>query len=136
MTKIDFQNSEKYFPRPKKIGKTNFGKVNRNSKIHILFFSGISDEPWDLDPHLVTCSERMFVYIDIWSALLPNRNIIEFSWIFLFFQNLKIKFLHDKIIFFGLDFFLVKIWSCRFQIWPLEHKTPKITGISWGNARK
>ena len=37
---------------------------------------------------------------------------------------------------FWSGFFSVKIWLCRFQIWPLEHKTLKITGISRGNVQK
>ena len=32
-------------------------EVSQNQfRVHILFPPGISDEPWDLDPHLVTCS--------------------------------------------------------------------------------
>ena len=30
-------------------------------------------------------------------------------------QHLKIKFLHEKIIFFGLDFFPIKVWMYTFN---------------------
>ena len=36
-------------------------------------------------------------------------------------QIFKIKFLHEKIIIFGQDFFFVSVWIYRFEMWPLEH---------------
>ena len=52
----------------------------------------------------------------------PNEALREkvsilgrFQDILLKFHILKIEFLHEKIIFFGLDFFPDKVWLCSVQ---------------------
>ena len=71
-------------------------------------------------------SQRDLVYNDkkrchIWSPARKNRTTWQISQNFLQIQKLKSRFLHEKIIFFCLDFFLVKIRFCTVQKSHLQH---------------
>ena len=46
-------------------------------------------------------------------------------------QKLKSRFLHDKLIFFGLDFFPGKVWSCTLGFGGLESHLQHSWGPGW-----
>ena len=64
--------------------------------------------------------------IPIYEALREKVVILgRFQGILLKFHILKIKFLHEKILFFGVDFFPDKVWLWIVRKWAL-HRLPKL----------
>ena len=59
----------------------------------------------------------------------------RFQDILLKFHILEIEFLHEKIIFFGLDFFPDKVWLCRFDFWPLREQSIKMLRLAQPSSK-